>query len=445
MSYIDDNALVILNSEAVKIEELEVGQYTLDVNGVAEIIGIRKTMCYVTIKTLYTHSTGEQFENSERRRKGYVMDLVTEFGREEDLYEDEEIEEDTQEETVTLENVVNLVKKQSCLSLLEQVSGACKGYIPTMFGNKMSEYIVGLVKKLNSNEKQIIHKIIFDRKPLIAEATSEYITKLNNIKDMSSYGSLDEYLENFINELNKKEAEEKEKSQNEESQTYWNGVGKHQEEFDTVKGLIPDEGNAHTEHGELLRNLINCYYDIYNNGGDNWEGNREKQFENIMNNHKVLCEIDFDINEIIMGIKAIMDEVFEENCADPDSEECEWGCMCEVTGLDDDDKFQEVAALYEQLADVVIQYVYNTEINKNKQEKFKVYCLQVFKEIVTYLELDLIITDINPYYTKGDSLVIDYKEESGGRWVTPKLRKTDNVKKLLLTQLLHLVPDEEIL
>lgn len=52
--------------------------------------------------------------------------------------------------------------------------------------------------------------------------------------------------------------------------TYWNGKGKHQELYDRLRvELVPDEGEAKTVRGEILRLTGNIYYDIMNNGGCN--------------------------------------------------------------------------------------------------------------------------------------------------------------------------------
>lgn len=51
---------------------------------------------------------------------------------------------------------------------------------------------------------------------------------------------------------------------------YWNGIGKHQQEYETLYDeLVPHEGEADTERGEILRIVSRWHYDIYNNGGCN--------------------------------------------------------------------------------------------------------------------------------------------------------------------------------
>jgi hypothetical protein len=53
---------------------------------------------------------------------------------------------------------------------------------------------------------------------------------------------------------------------------YWNNKGDFQTEYDGLfKILVPDEGEASTEAGELLRAATNLYYDHFNNGDCNRE------------------------------------------------------------------------------------------------------------------------------------------------------------------------------
>jgi hypothetical protein len=51
------------------------------------------------------------------------------------------------------------------------------------------------------------------------------------------------------------------------SPTYWCDKGKFQKEMDELHAkLIPPMGEASTVEGEVLRQLVNFYYDRYNNG-----------------------------------------------------------------------------------------------------------------------------------------------------------------------------------
>jgi hypothetical protein len=52
--------------------------------------------------------------------------------------------------------------------------------------------------------------------------------------------------------------------------SYWNHKGRHQKLYDRLYAkLVPDNGEAGSDSGELLRTMSNVYYDIYNNGGCN--------------------------------------------------------------------------------------------------------------------------------------------------------------------------------
>ena len=52
---------------------------------------------------------------------------------------------------------------------------------------------------------------------------------------------------------------------------YWNGLGRYQIDYDDLYDeLVPREGKAPTERGEILRIVSRLHYDIYNNGGCNF-------------------------------------------------------------------------------------------------------------------------------------------------------------------------------
>ena len=56
-----------------------------------------------------------------------------------------------------------------------------------------------------------------------------------------------------------------------EGKGYWGGTGKYQHLYETYfELLVPQAGESTTEHGELLRNFTNVYYDFHNNGNDTW-------------------------------------------------------------------------------------------------------------------------------------------------------------------------------
>lgn len=55
--------------------------------------------------------------------------------------------------------------------------------------------------------------------------------------------------------------------------TYWEGNGKHQEEYDRLKAQIPECGAASQPEIESLRVLVNTYHDYHNNGWQYGVGN----------------------------------------------------------------------------------------------------------------------------------------------------------------------------
>ena len=55
--------------------------------------------------------------------------------------------------------------------------------------------------------------------------------------------------------------------------TYWNGNGKYQAEFDELLDLMPGSGKSDVVAGELIRAANRLAYDFYNNGmGNNTSG-----------------------------------------------------------------------------------------------------------------------------------------------------------------------------
>lgn len=53
--------------------------------------------------------------------------------------------------------------------------------------------------------------------------------------------------------------------------TYWNSEGRCQDRLDYyMKNIVPNEGDADTEQGEIIRIVSNLYYDIHNNGACNF-------------------------------------------------------------------------------------------------------------------------------------------------------------------------------
>ena len=49
--------------------------------------------------------------------------------------------------------------------------------------------------------------------------------------------------------------------------TYWNEKGKYEKEYGKFwKKLVPGQGEAETQHGELLRSISRVYYRFFNDG-----------------------------------------------------------------------------------------------------------------------------------------------------------------------------------
>lgn len=56
---------------------------------------------------------------------------------------------------------------------------------------------------------------------------------------------------------------------------YWNHKGKHQKLYKKLhEELVPREGKAENGAGEILRIVVNLYYDVHNNGGCNFDNMR---------------------------------------------------------------------------------------------------------------------------------------------------------------------------
>ncbi len=57
-----------------------------------------------------------------------------------------------------------------------------------------------------------------------------------------------------------------------DDRSYWNNKGKYQKEADTLAKLVPNSGEASDPKVDLFRRVQNLYYEIFNNGGGNLEG-----------------------------------------------------------------------------------------------------------------------------------------------------------------------------
>lgn len=57
--------------------------------------------------------------------------------------------------------------------------------------------------------------------------------------------------------------------------TYWHSNGEYQGLYDRLYAmLVPEKGESDYPHGEFLRHGCNVYYDVYNNGGCNFDCGR---------------------------------------------------------------------------------------------------------------------------------------------------------------------------
>lgn len=61
---------------------------------------------------------------------------------------------------------------------------------------------------------------------------------------------------------------------------YWHNQGRHQKLYRRLQEkLVPDEGEADTVAGEIIRSIGNVVYDVGNNGGCNFNDGRRSDLE----------------------------------------------------------------------------------------------------------------------------------------------------------------------
>ncbi len=61
---------------------------------------------------------------------------------------------------------------------------------------------------------------------------------------------------------------------------YWHEQGRHQKLYRRLYDeLVPEEGEADTEAGEIVRVIGNVVYDVGNNGGCNFDGGRKSDLD----------------------------------------------------------------------------------------------------------------------------------------------------------------------
>lgn len=95
---------------------------------------------------------------------------------------------------------------------------------------------------------------------------------------------------------------------------YWHGQGRHQKIYERLqKALVPDEGQANTEAGEIIRVIGNVVYDVGNNGGCNFDSRRK---DDLLKFIDFLNQYDFgrvvELHEQLAGLAA---EIPESHCS----------------------------------------------------------------------------------------------------------------------------------
>lgn len=93
--------------------------------------------------------------------------------------------------------------------------------------------------------------------------------------------------------------------------SYWNQTGTYQEYSSTLRDLIPPSGGVPEGNPklEILRQHINCYYDLYNNGLCNRANEFRQLFKIASSKHK---KNSFYSDEMLMKVEDRMDVVILE-------------------------------------------------------------------------------------------------------------------------------------
>ena len=109
--------------------------------------------------------------------------------------------------------------------------------------------------------------------------------------------------------------------------SYWQETGEYQAVYDRLwEKLIPDCGEAETQHGELLRAISRLAHDYYNNGFCNISNDMYGKYIDLIEEHKAqlvenMSREDFDkvLNEIRkMRDLQIKEEIFHPCKKNPD-------------------------------------------------------------------------------------------------------------------------------
>lgn len=95
---------------------------------------------------------------------------------------------------------------------------------------------------------------------------------------------------------------------------YWHGQGRHQKIYERLrKALVPDEGEANSEAGEIIRVIGNVVYDVGNNGGCNFDSGRK---DDLLSFIGFLNQFDFErAAELHEQLAGLAEEVPERHCS----------------------------------------------------------------------------------------------------------------------------------
>lgn len=134
--------------------------------------------------------------------------------------------------------------------------------------------------------------------------------------------------------------------------TYWCEKGKYQKQYDSIKHFVPDSGKSDNPAIELLRCMGNIYYDVYNNGGCNFDIRHEE----IKHLNKFMLYQGIEIDWLGLDYKHDPNKVWEDEY--------------EYEEYDDNNYFdftQKTCNDLEIMVDMVILYIFNTVRNLVKQ------------------------------------------------------------------------------
>ncbi len=139
--------------------------------------------------------------------------------------------------------------------------------------------------------------------------------------------------------------------------TYWNDSGKYQSYYDKIKYFVPAIGESDNPDIELLRCMSNIYYDVYNNGGINFD----VWHEQIKYLNQFMVSQGVHIDWLGLDYKFDQYKVWEEVIDSWYDEENGWWEE-EAEEYDDNNYFdftQKTCDELEIIADMVILHVYN--------------------------------------------------------------------------------------